>query len=141
MGKGVRFDREVVTKGGRDDSFVRHRSIRTCHPWEGALVCNGEELRRDGDGGGGFKRTGLFEWISFLRECRFSNAPNLLVIGSLTTSSIRALSRWCNAFLQWFVMGEPFVLASRFAEISWRGRREELEDGNWRPAFLPKGVS
>lgn len=63
------------------------------------------------------------------------------VIGSLTTSSIRALSRWCNAFLQWFVMGEPFVLASRFAEISWRGRREELENGNWRPAFLPKGVS
>lgn len=33
MGKGVRFrfDREVVTKDGRDDSFVRHRSIRTCH--------------------------------------------------------------------------------------------------------------
>lgn len=30
---------------------------------EGALVCNGEELRRDGGGGGdgGFKRTGLFE--------------------------------------------------------------------------------
>lgn len=72
MGKGVRFrfDREVVTKGGRDDSFVRHRSIervtaggRVGSKREGALVCNGEELRRDGGGGGdgGFKRTGLFE--------------------------------------------------------------------------------
>lgn len=49
-GKGVRFDRKVATKGGRDDSFVRHRSIRTCHRGkeggrekgrEGALVCNG----------------------------------------------------------------------------------------------------
>lgn len=43
---------ERVTAGGRVGSKR-----------EGALVCNGEELRRDGGGGGddGFKRTGLFE--------------------------------------------------------------------------------
>lgn len=108
----ARFER--VTGGGREK-----------------LVCNAGHQRITPDGEGSPGLNGWIVRISFLRGSCFS--PNLLVIGSLTTS-IRALPHACNVFLQWFVMGRWFSwddpLGQRF--VADRRRRKSCQN-----FFLP----